>query len=77
MHVYDSEAVSPRIKKIRDVFEKRLGADWEQWTPDSFDIVELIMEFEDDLDVTIPDDVAEKIKTVGDLIDWLIRHSPP
>jgi acyl carrier protein len=67
MQFYDSEAVSPRIKRLREAFEE---------TPDSLDIVELMMELEEEFEITIPDDVAEKIKTVGDLIDYLIRHSP-
>lgn len=38
---------------------------------DSLDIVELIMELEEEFDVTIPDDQAEKIKTVGEAIDFI------
>ena len=35
---------------------------------DSLDTVELVMEFEDEFDISIPDEVAEQIKTVGDAI---------
>jgi acyl carrier protein len=38
---------------------------------DSLDVVELVMEFEDEFNVTIPDDDYEKIKTVGDAIDYI------
>ena len=45
-------------------FTNDLGAD-------SLDTVELIMEFEKEFDVTIPDDQAEKIATVGDAIAYI------
>ena len=45
-------------------FTNDLGAD-------SLDTVELIMEFEKEFDITIPDEEAEKIATVGDAIDFL------
>lgn len=38
---------------------------------DSLDVVELVMEFEDEFEITIPDDDYEKIKTVGDAIDYI------
>jgi acyl carrier protein len=38
---------------------------------DSLDIVELVMELEEEFDTQIPDDQAEKIKTVGDAIDYI------
>ena len=38
---------------------------------DSLDVVELVMEFEDEFDVTIPDDDYEKIRTVGDAVDYI------
>lgn len=45
-------------------FTNDLGAD-------SLDTVELIMEFESEFDLTIPDEEAENIATVGDAIDYL------
>lgn len=45
-------------------FTNDLGAD-------SLDTVELIMEFEKEFDITIPDEDAEQIATVGDAIDYL------
>ncbi|QDT48592.1 MULTISPECIES: acyl carrier protein [Symmachiella] len=41
---------------------------------DSLDIVELVMEFEEEFDVTIPDEDYEKIRTVGDAIDYIEEH---
>ena len=38
---------------------------------DSLDTVELVMEFEDEFDINIPDDAAEKIQTVGQAIDHI------
>ena len=38
---------------------------------DSLDTVELVMEFEDDFDLSIPDEDAEKIKSVGDAIKYI------
>ena len=58
LHV-DKEKVKRDTKFIEDI-----GAD-------SLDIVELVMEFEEEFDITIPDDQAEKIKTVGEAIDHI------
>lgn len=48
-------------------FANDLGAD-------SLDTVELIMEFEKQFKITIPDDQAEKIPTVGDAISYIEEH---
>ena len=40
---------------------------------DSLDTVELVMEFEDEFDMSIPDEEAEKIQTVGAAIDYIIN----
>ena len=42
---------------------------------DSLDTVELVTEFEDEFDLNIPDDNAEKIQTVGDAIKYIEAHS--
>jgi acyl carrier protein len=41
---------------------------------DSLDTVELVMEFEDEFDLSIPDEEAEKIQTVGQAIDFIGQH---
>lgn len=55
----EAEKVSPTASFIED-----LGAD-------SLDIVELIMTMEEEFDIDIPDEDAEKMKTVGDVISYL------
>ncbi len=42
---------------------------------DSLDTVELVMELEDEFDLTIPDEDAEKLKTVGEAIDFIQKHA--
>lgn len=49
-------------------FTNDLGAD-------SLDTVELIMEFEKEFGISIPDDQAEKIGTVGDAVSYIEEHS--
>ena len=41
---------------------------------DSLDTVELVMELEDEFDLTIPDEEAEKLKVVGEAIDYIQKH---
>ncbi|MHC4476691.1 MAG: acyl carrier protein [Planctomycetota bacterium] len=40
---------------------------------DSLDTVELVMEFEDEFDMSIPDEEAEKIQTVGAAVDYIVN----
>jgi acyl carrier protein len=54
--------------KIETSFINDLGAD-------SLDTVELVMEFEDEFDLNIPDEDAEKIQTVGDAIKYIEDHA--
>ena len=42
---------------------------------DSLDVVELVMEFEDEFGITIPDDDYEKIQTVGDAVGYIKEKS--
>jgi len=58
------EAIITRDAK----FDEDLGAD-------SLDTVELIMEFEQEFRITIPDDEAENIKTVGEVIDYIENNT--
>ncbi len=41
---------------------------------DSLDTVELVMEFEDEFETSIPDEEAEKIQTVGQAIEYIVKH---
>ena len=59
----DENEVTPTAE-----FSKDLGAD-------SLDTVELIMEFEKEFNLSIPDEDAEKITTVGDAISYIEEHS--
>ena len=45
----------------------------EDLNADSLDTVELVMEFEDEFETNIPDEQAEKIKTVGQAIDFIVQ----
>ena len=67
--------------KVKDIIEKELGVEREKLTDgasfiedlgaDSLDIVELVMEFEKEFNIDIPDEDAEKLRTVGDAIGFL------
>ena len=79
-------AVSTRDRVIEIVCEQ-MGASKEKVTEstsfindlgaDSLDTVELVMEFEDEFDLNIPDEDAEKIQTVGDAIKYIESHAQP
>ena len=67
--------------KVKEIVIDKLGVEESQITPtasftndlgaDSLDIVELVMGFESAFNITIPDDDAEKISTVGDAVNYL------
>lgn len=67
--------------KVKAIIVDKLGVDENEVTPtaeftkdlgaDSLDTVELIMEFEKEFDLKIPDEEAEKIATVGDAIFYI------
>jgi acyl carrier protein len=73
--------IASRVKAIVD----KLGVDENEVTPtasftndlgaDSLDTVELIMEFEKEFNISIPDEDAEKIGTVGDAVSYIEGHS--
>ena len=71
-------SVEPRIKKI---IEEQLGVEGDRVKPeasfiddlgaDSLDIVELVMAMEEEFDLEIPDEDAEKLRTVADVTKYL------
>jgi len=73
--------MSEIAEKVKQIIVDKLGVDESEVTneasftsdlgADSLDTVELIMEFEREFDVTIPDDQAENIQTVGQAIAFL------
>ncbi len=68
-------------EKVKTIISEQLGVKQEEVTPeasfiddlgaDSLDTVELVMAFEEKFDIEIPDDDAEKMRTVGDAIGYL------
>ncbi len=42
---------------------------------DSLDTVELVMEFEDEFEMSIPDEEAEKIRTIGQTVSYILEHN--
>jgi len=71
--------------KIKDIISEQLGVDADEITmessfmddlgADSLDIVELIMALESEFDMEIPDEDAEKISTVGDVVEYIKTHT--
>jgi acyl carrier protein len=69
--------------KVIDIVSEQMGVDKSEITretsfindlnADSLDTVELVMEFEDEFDMSIPDEEAEKIQTVGAAIDYIVN----
>jgi acyl carrier protein len=68
-------------EKVIEIVSEQMGVDKSEITretsfindlnADSLDTVELVMEFEDEFDMSIPDEEAEKIQTVGAAIDYI------
>ena len=68
-------------ERVIDIVAEQLGVDKEKVKPetsfvndlgaDSLDTVELVMELEEEFDINIPDDAAEKIQTVGEAIEFI------
>lgn len=70
--------------KVKKIVAEQMGVAEAEITPetsfvndlnaDSLDTVELVMEFEDQFEMSIPDEEAEKIQTVGMAIDYIMAH---
>ena len=71
--------------KVKSIIMDQLGVEGDEVTSgasftddlgaDSLDIVELVMAFEEEFDIEIPDEEAEKIATVQDAIDYITQNS--
>ncbi len=72
-------------EKVIEIVSDQMGVDKSEITretsfvndlnADSLDTVELVMEFEDEFELSIPDEEAEKIQTVGQAIDYITEHA--
>ena len=70
--------------KVIEIVSEQMGRDASELTretgfvedlnADSLDTVELVMEFEDQFELSIPDEDAEKIRTIGQAIDYITEH---
>ena len=73
--------MSDMVEKVKDIIVEELGVEREKLTEsasfmedlgaDSLDTVELVMAFEKEFDIDIPDEEAEKLKTVGAALKYL------
>ena len=71
-------------EKVKSIIVEQLGVDADEVTPaasftddlgaDSLDIVELVMAFEEEFGIEIPDEDAENITTVQDAINYIDQH---
>ena len=76
--------MSDTADRVKKIVVEHLGVEPDKVTPeasfiddlgaDSLDIVELVMAFEEEFNVEIPDDAAEKITTVKDATDYIDQH---
>ena len=72
-------------EKVIEIVSEQMGVDKSEITretsfvndlnADSLDTVELVMEFEDEFEMSIPDEEAEKIQTVGQAVDYIKEHT--
>ncbi len=73
------------VAKVKEIIVQQLGVDADKVTleasfvddlgADSLDVVELVMAFEEEFDVEIPDEAAEKIATVKDAIEFMKQNT--
>jgi acyl carrier protein len=79
------EEMSSIEKRVKEIVAEQLGVDETQVTneasfmddlgADSLDTVELVMALEEEFDIEISDENAEKIQTVQDAVDYLTEHT--
>jgi acyl carrier protein len=80
-----ADKVKEITEKVKQIISEQLGVEEAEVTPsasfvddlgaDSLDTVELVMALEEHFDIEIPDEDAEKIRTVQDAIDYIDKHS--
>lgn len=86
LYIYFTErGIYMVLDKVKTIIADQLGVAEDDITPsskfiedlgaDSLDVVELIMAMEDEFDLEIPDDEAENISTVGDVVDYIKANS--
>jgi len=72
-------------EKVSQIVSEQTGIDKSELTremsfvddlnADSLDTTELVIKFEDEFEMSIPDEEAEKIRTIGQAIDYIIEHA--
>lgn len=72
------------LEKVREIVSEQMGVDKNEikmetsfvndLNADSLDTVELVMELEDEFDMSIPDEEAEKLQTVGAAVEFIEKH---
>jgi len=77
--------MSDIAKRVKEIVAEQLGVEESLVVPeatfmddlgaDSLDTVELVMALEEEFDIEIPDEDAEKIQSVNDAIEYIIEHS--
>ncbi|MBI2354828.1 MAG: acyl carrier protein [Deltaproteobacteria bacterium] len=77
--------MSDIAKRVKEIIAEQLGVEESQVVPeasfmddlgaDSLDTVELVMALEEEFDIEIPDEDAEKIQSVNDAIEYITEHS--
>ncbi|MFP3937942.1 MAG: acyl carrier protein [Phycisphaerae bacterium] len=82
----EDEPVPDEVEqRVIEIVAEQMGVDKSEITretsfindlnADSLDTVELVMEFEDEFELSIPDEEAEKIQTVGQAVDYIKEHT--
>ncbi len=81
---YEAKGAAPVWQRIAEILCANLGINRESIADpetllrgrrlDSIDVLELIMELEEEFEVTVPDDQAEQVRTVADAVDRIVRQ---